>query len=67
MIILDDTKLFVLFQEMKHSPLQLDKKFHYNFTQIPCPDEPNNVTGLPLNVFRSWKTGSSGFSDGMSL
>ncbi|XP_022326341.2 general transcription factor 3C polypeptide 4-like isoform X1 [Crassostrea virginica] len=57
------TEKGISIMEMKHSPLQLDKKFHYNFTQIPCPDKPNNVTGLPLNVFRSWKTGSSGFSD----
>lgn len=50
---------------MKHSPLQLDKKFHYNLSQIPNPKESNNATRLPLDVFRSWKTKSSNFTEGL--
>lgn len=53
----------IIIMEMKHSPLQLDKKFHYNLSQIPNPKESNNATRLPLDVFRSWKTKSSNFTE----
>ncbi|XP_061188237.1 general transcription factor 3C polypeptide 4-like [Saccostrea echinata] len=57
------TERGIIIMEMKHSPLQLDKNFHYNFSLIPIPEKSNNVTKLPIKVFVSWKESRSIFSE----
>ncbi|XP_062620773.1 uncharacterized protein LOC134282393 [Saccostrea cucullata] len=57
------TERGIIIMEMKHSPLQLDTKFHYNLSLIPIPEKSNNVTKLPFEVFSSWKKPKSIFTE----
>ncbi|XP_048774069.2 uncharacterized protein LOC125679140 [Ostrea edulis] len=57
------TERGIIIMEMNNSPLQLDKNIHYNKSLVPRPKDSNNVTRLPIEVFKSWKMESSSFSE----